>query len=327
MIPESWMMAGALFLAVSMGVVSLSLTWEGIRAWRRKAAVQGELARLSERGLGTATLLSGQLLREEREVPEWLEPILLRVPRLQDLDHFITQADSGWGVGTFLLLTAGLGTGAGLATLTATGLALAAVLAAAVGALVPYVILRIKRRRRFSGFEEQFPEAIELLTRAIRAGNAFSTGLRIVAEEAPQPIAAEFRQVFEEQKYGLSLKESLVALSDRIDLVDVKIFVTAVLIQKDSGGNLAEILDNLGKIIRERFKFRRQLRVHTAHGRITGVILAIVPLVTGILLYMMSPDYMMIMFESDAGRTALAVVAGLQILGVLVIRRIVDIDF
>lgn len=320
-------LAVALFLAVALGVVSLALTWEGIRTLLRRRSVQRELDRISKRSLHPEGEVGLGLLREERTIPKWVEPVVVALPRIQDIEHLIRQANSSWSVGTFLLLTAGIGAAAGLAaSLVGRGL-WPPLVAAVLGALVPYLILNMKRKKRLAAFEQHFPEAIDLMGRAIRAGHAFNTGIRVVSEEAEQPIAGEFRQVFEEQRFGLPVRDSLLALADRIDLVDVRIFVTAVLVQRDTGGNLAEILDNLSHIIRERFKFRRELRTKTAHGRITGFILAVAPFAVGLLIYMGNPDYMMVMFEEEAGRMALFTVAAMQVVGILIIRRIIDIDY
>ena len=197
---------------------------------------------------------------------------------------------------------------------------------AVAGALLPYWYVSQQRKKRFKRFEEHFPEAIDLLGRAIRAGHAFSTGLGVVADESPEPVAGEFRQVYEEQKFGLPLADSLYALADRVSLLDVRIFVTAVLIQLESGGNLAEILDNLSHIIRERFRFRRQLRVHTAHGRMTGMVLGFAPIVAGLGMYALNPEYMRVLFEEPLGRMMLATAALLQLLGYFALRRIMDIE-
>ncbi len=327
MTPTGWTLAVALFLTVALGVISLALAWEGIRAVLRRRKVQRELQKVSRRSLESNEKAAEDILREEKTIPKWAEPLVVAMPRVQDIQRLVTQADSSWSVGTFILLTAGFGAGAGLAaTLLASGIALP-ILATAIGALLPYLSLTRKRKKRFNEFEKHFPEAIDLMGRAIRAGHAFPTGIRVVADEAEQPIAGEFRQVFEEQRFGLPLRDSLLSLADRIDLVDVRIFVTAVLVQRDTGGNLAEILDNLSHIIRERFKFRRELRTKTAHGRITGFILAVAPFAVGILIYMGNPDYMMVMIEDPRGRAALFTVAAMQVIGILIIRRIIDIEY
>lgn len=316
------------FGAVVLGVVSLVLVWEGVRQWTRQARISRELRKLSSERRGESGRQGpASILRDATgQGPEWLQPVFLRVPRMQDLQHFMAQADVKWSVATYFFLTFGFAAALAIAILVSFGGWLAPLLGAVVGALLPYAFVSRKRRERFERFEEHFPEAIDLLGRAIRAGHAFSTGLRVVAEESPSPISDEFRQVYEEQKFGLPLSESLLALSDRVALLDVRIFVTAVLIQVESGGNLAEILDNLSRIIRDRFRFRRQLRTHTAHGRMTGWVLASAPVVAGIGMFMLNPEYMRVLFIEPLGRLMLVMAAGFQLIGFVAIRRIMDVD-
>src|SRR5581483_6331867 len=150
---------------------------------------------------------------------------------------------------------------------------LAIVGAALAGLALPILWLLHKRTARLKRFEEQFPEALDLMSRAIRAGHASQTALGMVAEELPPPVGPEFKKTFDRQNFGLPLKDAMNELADRVALLDVRFFVTAVAIQRETGGNLAEILDNLARVVRERFKIRRQIRVHTAHGRFTGYVL------------------------------------------------------
>ncbi len=322
-----WVLAIIAFAVVALGVVALVLVYEAVREWRRRRAVAGELRRISEEGSSRA--LESSLLREEGEshLPPWLDQVLIRLPQLRDLQHFLEQAESSMSPFTFVVLTLGLGAAGGISLLVVTGNPLLPLVGAVTGALLPYIVLARKRHKRIAAFEEGFPEAIDLLGRAIRAGHAFSTGLKVVGDEADEPVAGEFRQVFEEQKFGLPLRDSLMALADRLDSIDVRIFVTAVMIQRESGGNLAEILDNLSYIIRERFKFRRQLRAQTAQGRLTGNVLMVMPIIAGIAMGIVIPDYMEVMFEDPRGRLFLMTAIVLQIMGYFAIRRIVDIDF
>ena len=320
--------AGAAFAAVTLAVITLALMFEGTRRLLRRRGLVKQLHKLSTVRAENKPAVEGELLREQRaEMPEWLAPLAAKFPSVSDLAILLEQSRSTWSVSTFLLLTAGLGLGGGaFGSLLGMGLLLA-VAGAAVGAAVPYVILVLKRKRRFAAFEEGFPEAIDLLARSARAGHAFQSGLREVSEETQDPIKEEFRQVFEEQKFGLPLAESLLGLADRINTVDVRMFVTAVLIQKETGGNLAENMANLSHVIRERFRFKRQIKTHTAHGRMTGAVLAVTPLVMLFLLNMVAPEYMGPMFTETFGRWMLAVAAMLQLFGFLVIRRLTDIEY
>lgn len=314
------------FATVGLGVISLVLLWEGMRAWGRQRRISGELRKLSGHPRRQKTS-ADSLLRDVADAgPAWIEPLMLRLPHRHDIVHFLSQADLKWSVATFVLLTVGLAAAIGLAMLVSVGGWIPPLMGAVVGALLPYNYVSRSRKKRFDKFEENFPEAIDLLGRAVRAGHAFSTGLRVVAEESPSPISDEFRQVYEEQKFGLPLSESLLALADRMTLLDVRIFVTAVLIQIESGGNLAEILDNLSHIIRDRFRFRRQVRTHTAHGRMTGWVLASAPFAAGGGMLMLNPEYMRVLFDEPLGRLMLVGAAGLQVIGFVVVRRIMDVD-
>ena len=190
---------------------------------------------------------------------------------------------------------------------------------------LPTLFLLHRKKKRLRAFEAGFADAIDLMARAIRAGHAFSTGFQMVADECPEPVGEEFRRCFEEQKFGLPLRDSLLNLMDRIDLLDLRIFVTAVLIQREVGGNLAEILDKIAYTIRERFKILRQVRVYTAQGRLTGYLLAGLPVALGAVLFTMNAEYMSILFEREVGRVMIAGAAVMQVAGFFIIRKIIHI--
>jgi tight adherence protein B len=322
---QNGVVAVALFASIALAMVALVLVWEGVRRLHRQRSLVTQLRALGQPG-SIATAGGGLLRSVEKQGPAWAESILLRLPHQRDLKNFLEQGDVGWTVGTFLMLTIGSAAAFGLSSMVLMPAPLPLV-AAAIGAVLPYIYVSRRRKKRFAKFEEHCPEAIDILGRAIRAGHAFSTGLEVVAEEANAPVSDEFRQVYEEQKFGLPLPESLLSLADRIAILDVRIFVTAIMIQRESGGNLAEILDNLAYVIRERFKFRRQLRVHTAHGRMTGYVLAVAPLIAGMGMYMLNPDYMSVLFTEPGGRLMLAIAVSLQLFGFLVIRKLVQIKY
>jgi tight adherence protein B len=198
--------------------------------------------------------------------------------------------------------------------------------AAAAGLMVPTMFLVRKRSTRLKKFEEQFPEALDLLSRAIKAGHAFQTAMGMVADEMPEPVGPEFRKTFEQQNFGLPLREALNAMIHRIPIIDVRFFVTAVLIQRETGGNLSEILDNLAHVVRERFKVLRQVRVHTAHGRFTGwVLLALSPSLA-IALSFINPEHMDLLFDERMGQMMLIGAAVMQTIGYVWIRQIVKIE-
>jgi tight adherence protein B len=183
-----------------------------------------------------------------------------------------------------------------------------------------------RKGSRLKKFEEQFPEALDLLSRAVRAGHAFQTAMGMVADELPEAVGPEFKKTFDQQNYGLPLKEALNDMAERINLLDVKFFVTAVAIQRDTGGNLSEILDNLGHVVRERFKIRRQVRVHTAHGRFTGYVLLALPAALAIALSFINPDHMRMLFREPMGQMMLMSAIVLQTIGFFWIRQVIKIE-
>jgi tight adherence protein B len=175
-------------------------------------------------------------------------------------------------------------------------------------------------------FEEAFPEALDLVSRALKASHAFATGMKMVADEMPDPVGTEFRKAFDEQNFGLPLKDALNNLAIRVGLLDVRFFVTAVLIQRETGGNLSEILENLAYVVRERFKILRQVRVYTAHGRMTGYVLLALPAALAVALKFINPEHMDLLFTERMGRLMLCGVVVMQTIGYLWIRKIVSIE-
>lgn len=199
--------------------------------------------------------------------------------------------------------------------------------AAPMFGVIPYLVVRFYRKKRLNAFEEQFPEAIDLLARALRAGHAFPTGLQMVADEIPEPVGGEFKLMYDRQNFGMPLNDALKGLAERIPILDAKFFATAVLTQRETGGNLSEVLDNLSVVIRDRFKVKRQVRVLTAHGRITGWILAALPPALAMLLTLVSPQHMKTMITDPLGIQMLAIGGTMQVIGTLVIRKLVNIRY
>jgi tight adherence protein B len=197
---------------------------------------------------------------------------------------------------------------------------------AAAGFALPFIVLRQKRISRMHKFEEQFPEALDLIARSLKAGHAFSSGMKMVADELEEPVGPEFRKTFDEQNFGLPLKDALNNLTERIPLLDVRFFATAVMIQRDTGGNLAEILENLGHVVRERFKILRQVRVYTAHGRFTGYVLLGLPIALAVALSFINPEHMNLLFREHMGQMMLAGACVMQIIGYIWIRKVIKIE-
>jgi len=202
----------------------------------------------------------------------------------------------------------------------------AAPVAACIGALCPIGYVMHRRTRRLNRFEEQFPEALDLLSRAVRAGHAFQTAMGMVADEMTEPVGPEFKKAFDRQNFGLPLRDALNELSDRVGSLDVRFFVTAVLIQRETGGNLAEILDNLAYVIRERFKIRRQIRVHTAHGRFTAWVLLSLPAALAVALTIINPEHMSLLFKEHMGQMMILGAIVMQTVGYFWIRKVIKIE-
>jgi tight adherence protein B len=193
--------------------------------------------------------------------------------------------------------------------------------------LVPYFYIRYMARARLKAFEELFPDAISLMARALRAGHALTTTLSLVADETPEPVKSEFRGLYQQHSYGLPMQQVLRTFAKRIPIMDVQFFATAVLTQRETGGNLSEVLDNLAGVMRDRFRVRRQLSVLTAQGRTTGWFLAAVPIGVGAAMYMLNPTQMTAFIADPTGFKLLMTALGLELVGVVAIRRIVAVDY
>jgi len=267
------------------------------------------------------------ILRDEMlsEIPA-LDTLLRKSARVSSLQKLLSQADIQIRAGNFLMLSA----------LSAIVLAVVVILwskmpvlgwaGVLMGFFLPYAYATHLRTKRFDKFEELFPQAIDTLARAVRAGHAFTTALELIANEVAEPISGEFRKLFEEQKFGLPVRDALINLTERVPLVDVKFFITAVMLQRETGGNLAEILDNLSYVIRERFKILRQVRVYTAQGRLTMALLMGLPPLVVALMRIMNPSFVEPLFSDPIGHALLVIGITLQTIGYFVIRRIIQIQ-
>jgi tight adherence protein B len=267
------------------------------------------------------------LLRDEQlsRIPA-LDTLLRRSARVSELQKMLAQAGSDMRAGNFLGFSALAGVVALVLSYAFTGKAEIAWIALLVGFILPYSYFSIRRNKRFEKFEELFPEAIDTLARAVRAGHAFTTALEMITSEIAEPVSGEFRQLYEEQKFGMPVRDALLNLTERVPLVDVKFFVTAVMLQRETGGNLAEILDNLSYVIRERFKIQRQVRVYTAQGRLTmGLLMGMPPIIVMAMLAL-NRSFIDPLFKDPIGHTLLVAGITLQTIGYFVIRKIIRIQ-
>lgn len=268
-----------------------------------------------------------KLVRDEMlsDVPV-LHRILLQWSWSAKLQDFLAQAGMRTKPAKILLLSAVLGLGSYLVAGLFFRKPYLSLPLGLVVATIPFLVVVLKRRRRLHKFEERFPEALDLLGRAVRAGHAFTTGLEMIAKECAEPLAGEFRTVFEEQNFGLPLRDALLNLSERVPLIDVRFFVTALLIQKETGGNLAEILDGLSRVIRDRFRIYREVQVRTAQGRLTAAILIALPIFMAIAISIINPKYMKVLFEDPKGPLILGIAAGLQVFGSMILWKIIHFE-
>ena len=266
------------------------------------------------------------LLRDEQlsEIPA-IDTLLRRSSRVSELQKMLAQGGLEMRAGNFLGVSALAAVAAAVLVYTLSRRVEATWIALLVGAVLPYAYASVRRNKRFEKFEELFPEAIDTLARAVRAGHAFTTALEMITAEVAEPVAGEFRQLFEEQKFGMPVRDALMNLTERVPLVDVKFFVTAVMLQRETGGNLAEILDNLSYVIRERFKIQRQVRVYTAQGRLTMALLMGMPPVIVVVMLVLNPSFIHPLFADPIGHTLLVAGICLQTVGYFVIRKIIRI--
>jgi len=267
-----------------------------------------------------------EIVRKESfsDIP-WLNDLLMKARRFQPLRMLHRQADCRVPLGIFVLATPLLALGALLFALSMhQTLVLAFLMAAVLGAL-PSGYLYWLKSRRMAMFERQLPEALELISRALRAGHAFSVGLKLVGDEAADPIGIEFKRVSDEVSMGVALPQALQNMTDRLDCVDLRFFVTAVLVQRETGGNLAEIIDSLAGLIRKRFELQLRVNALSAEGRISGVVLFGLPLVLGGLLYKISPEYLEPLFTDPIGQSLTTIGAVLMVMGAVIMKRMVTI--
>ena len=311
------------FVVVSLGVFAAVSLYDQRKAQAR--VLRDRLSTVQKPGEQTAP--DTALLRDEvlSRIPAF-DTFLRRSERVSLLQKMLAQGNIDARAGNFLMLCAVSALVLAAIAFIAGGNVLFGWTGAVLGFFIPYAYASHMRTRRCQKFEEKFPEAIDTLARAVRAGHAFTTALEMIANEVSEPVAGEFRQLYEEQKFGLPVRDALLNLADRIPLVDVKFFVTAVMLQRETGGNLAEILDNLSYVIRERFKILRQVRVHTAQGRLTMVLLMALPPTIVVLMLMLNPGFIRPLFTDPLGHALIVGGITLQTMGYFVIRRIIRIQ-
>ena len=316
--------AVAAFSAVLAVIVAFQV-WSALREWRLRKDALGSLRQGPRTRQDRQTQAS--VVRGADDEDGLLRILGERIPQLWDLQHLISQSGLSWTLGGFVIRVLAGATFTGLVTLLLLQRPAIAAMALVLGGFAPYMYVSGKKKRRVLRLESQLPDAIDLIARAVRAGHPLSEGLRMAAEESLEPLASEFRITFEEQKFGLPFEDALMGLGDRVEVVDIRILITAILVQREVGGNLSEILEQIAETMRARFNLKRQVRVYTSQGRMSGYTLAALPILVGLAISLINPPYMRTLFVEPLGQAMLMGAAVMQGIGFLWIRRIVDVEY
>lgn len=313
-----------IFIAVFLVIVAIYLNVAAAKD-SPKAELKRRLRQVALTG-GRDTRVMPSDLRAEiiRETPP-LVRILSGIPLLRGLEGRIDRSGLAVSLQAFLLIVLGLGIGGFALCYLLTRDLLVSLPVAAVLFAVPFIYMEFKKRQRENRFTELFPDALTMIARSIRSGHSFNSAVELVGQEVADPVGGLFKTAYDQQMLGLRINETLNNLNNRIDSLDLRFFTTAVAINSEVGGNFAEILDKLADTIRERIKIKRQLRVHTAQGRLSGYILAVLPIIVFFLMNVMIPGYQKALLENDTGRLMLIGAAVMQVIGFLIIRKIINI--
>ena len=286
--------------------------WRRLRAKSATTRAESRLLKQAQH-LSALPSFDGALRRSEN----LLRPVTL----------LLEQSGTRMTLGTFVLVSATIAAIAAALAMKLTGEPLIALVAGGFAARIPTSVLRVQRTKRVHKFEEQFPEGLALISRALKAGHTFTTGLAMVAEEMPPPIGPEFKLLYDQQNYGMPLSDALKEFARRVPLLDARFFVTAVLIQRESGGNLSEILDNIANVIRDRFRVKRQIRVVSAHARMTGWVLVCIPPALALILSIINPEHFKTLTGSSLGIKVIWAAVAMQTIGTLIIRKMIRLEY
>jgi tight adherence protein B len=311
------------FIAVLLLLEGGYLLWQSHRGQEAKRIGKRLRAFSGASSIGSqAQLLKDRMLSDVPAFERWLSAL----PRARALQRYIVQSGLGWTVSRLLLTCVAIWLVVCLLVSSVAHQSLfVSAAVATVFAGVPLGYVNWKRRRRLEKMEEQLPEALDFMTRALRSGHAFSSALLMVGEEMADPIAAEFKVVHDEINFGVSMQQALTNLSERVPLTDLRYFVVSVLIQRDTGGNLTEVLSNLSRLIRERLKLIAKVRVLSANGRFSAWTLVVLPFALGAVMNFMNPGFMSPLWTDPIGITILKVMLSLMVVGVLIMRKIIKI--
>jgi len=254
----------------------------------------------------------------------WMDRLLTKLPRLDSIEKTLQQANSAMPLSVFILLSMTAGSvGLAAAALGNSGL-IVMLLSTFLCGILPFLYMRHQRAQRFKDFQRQLPDALDLVSRSLRAGHAFSVGMKMVGDEFPDPIGPEFNRAVEEVSFGIEVAEALKNLSTRIDCVDLRFFVTTLIVQRETGGNLAEILESISRLIRQRFELMGKVSALSAEGRLSAMVLVLLPFGIGALLYYLNPAYMTLLVTDPMGKDMLMVSSILMIVGSIMMKKMIN---
>jgi tight adherence protein B len=304
-------------------ILSFGLLFYLLRPTSTEVAVQEQLSGIESK---KSDLRSASILKDEVTSSNVvMDEIVRLVPWTPGVSRLVSQAGQNWRASSVVVFSFIAAIGAGwMASLFSSNPVVFLVVGAAVG-FAPYVVLYILRETRFRRFDALLPEAVDLMSRGLRAGHSISAVIEMVGNEVADPVGIEFRALHKEQTLGLPMREAMNNLVVRVPRDDMRFIATAILLQKESGGNLAQILDKTSAVVRERARLRGQLQIYTAQGRITGWILCAAPFVMFGLISVFNSNYEKALFSDDLGIKMIYGALGLMVLGVLAIRKIIDV--
>jgi tight adherence protein B len=309
--------------AIAVGSVAYALN-VGVKRGR----VEAQLSRLDDEAVSHAPAAPPtSVLEMVLPTQEGFRKLLLKLPHFRNIESLARQAGFDWSASQYLFRVTAMALIGWMLALILTKSGMVALVGAAICSSIPFLLAHSGRRRRRAMIEEQLADAIDLLARALRAGHPLAAGFRLASQEAPEPIGSELRRVWEEQNFGIPFEESLRSLSRRLDSLDVRMLVTAILIQREVGGNLAGVLDSLADTMRVRFYIQAKVKGYTAQGRLSGVIVSALPAVVAGAVYLMDRDFITILFTHPVGRLMLIFAVVAQFVGGLWIRSIVNVRY
>lgn len=314
----------AVFIFVVAVVEMLYLAWSESR-FIEKRTVKKRLLYISAGGKHGKEKLDRYRNSVLKDIGQF-ERFVLSLPRFSALDSLLIKAKLPVNATIFIIASVALGLIGFLIGLRFLPQVIAAIMLGLVLMLVPYLLLKLAEKNYYSKFNEQLPEALDLLGRAIRSGHALTSGLEMVSKELSEPICSEFAATIDEINLGLTFKEAMENLCERVPIQDLRFFAIAVMVQKETGGNIAEILDNISRLIRERVQFQRQVKALTAEGRYSAIILIALPIVMFIYIYFTNYEYLSLLWTEELGHYMLFGAVVMQIIGSYMIKRIVTID-